>query len=162
MRRGEYGVKYLVQRHFDRSWGSDHRPFSQQMSRLTWRSTALRNATDLAQNLSYTLSTIGSVHMQLINKLQDWSFPPLISCFTECSDGGNSDMGTAHSYPSQGKCLQLFNPLFPFSSFVILPLRLSLTCRSCSMSSVFFTFPSLLLSVLCLSMSVSLCWVAQL
>lgn len=27
-------------------------------------------------------------------------------------------MGTAHSDPSQGKCLQLFNPLSFFSSFV--------------------------------------------
>lgn len=38
---------------------------------------------------------------------------PLVSCVAECSDGGNSHMGTAYSDPSQGKCLQLFNPLQP-------------------------------------------------
>lgn len=31
-------------------------------------------------------------------------------------------MGTAHSDPSQGKCLQLFNPLLPFFSSVVVPL----------------------------------------
>lgn len=31
-------------------------------------------------------------------------------------------MGAAHSDPSQGKCLQLFNPLYPFFSFVFFSL----------------------------------------
>lgn len=45
----------------------------------------------------------------------------LMSCVAECSDGGNSYMGTAHSDPSQGKCLQLFKPLSLYFSFVFVP-----------------------------------------
>lgn len=84
----------------------------------------------------------------------------LIKCFlsfvAECSDGGNRHMGTAHSDPSQGRCLQLFNPLFLLSLYFSLPVCLwhpnAAVCLVCSS-----LFPPCS-SVFCLSISLfSLC-----
>lgn len=57
-------------------------------------------------------------------------------CVAECSDGGNSHMGTAHSDASQGKCLQLLIPLPSSVSFVFAILKMLYVC-------VFSTFYSL-------------------
>lgn len=58
----------------------------------------------------------------------------LMSCVAECSDGGNSHMGAAHSDPSQGKCLQRFSPFFSFVSVPSPPVSGTFKdarCREC-------------------------------
>lgn len=57
-----------------------------------------------------------------------------MSCVAECSDGGNSHMGTAHSDASQGRCLQLLIPLPP---------SVSSSLPSVKMLYVCFFFPTL-------------------
>lgn len=76
-----------------------------------------------------------------------------MSFVTECSDGGNSHMGTAHSDPSQGRCLQLLGTFFPFFSLLSSSLFVSLRYPYPSVGLMCSAHFPLCLTILCTIMS---------